>query len=490
MSKTTIIYKDIAPGAADDATVTATGGSGTLSKIPFGAEPGKILTLERSRWVLDGSFDGFYAAEKVWFWSTELSSASGAFENQPVITLSFTEQYSSMGIQITFDEDTGEYCSAVDVSWYQGEVLKVTKSFAPDSASYFCDNRVESFDKVEITLKKTVVPHRRAKVNEIVLGVVRKFSMNEIRNASIVNQFNEVAVELPASTLNWTLDSLKDVDYMFQLKQPVEVWNDERQLGTYYINNSSRTSKNVYVVECQDLLGVLEYTPYPGGDFLNGASAKELLETLAKPFEINYDNEIEDTTLKGIIEKGTHRSAIQQVIFAWGVCLATDGGNKIRVFKLPTTPTVIPKNRTFVGSQVTTGALVTKVRVAAHEYAEAANGTIKIGNVKYSDTQTMYETVNPNVTASDRENIKEVTAATLVSNDIGQEVADRLYSYYALRDTNTAKLVYSGEKLGDRVSIYTPWGTLTTGNLHKMEIKLSNTVVYQGEVTGQTEAIT
>ena len=96
----------------------------------------------------------------------------------------------------------------------------------------------------------------------------------------------------------------------------------------------------------------------------------------------------------------------------------------------------------------------------------------------------MYSAINPNVTASDRENVKEVTAATLVSDDIGQAVADRLYKYYSLRDTNTATVVYGGEKLGDCVSIYTPWGLLTTGNLHKMEIKLSNTVVYNAEVTG------
>lgn len=484
MSKTTILYKDIAPGAADDATVVATGGTGDLTQIPHGAAPGKLITLERSRWVLDGTFDGVYAEDKVGFWSTEASGDSGEFTNPPKITMTFTQQYSSMGIQLTFDEDTGEYCSEVEISWYQGAVLRRAQSFQPDNTVYFCDCRVESFDKVEVTLKKTVVPHRRARVNEIVLGVVRKFGMNEIRNASIVNQANEAAVELPVSTLNWTLDSLKDADYLFQLKQPVEVWNDSRHLGTYYIGNSSRTSANVYVIECQDALGVLEYTPFGGGAYLDGVSAKTLLEALAKPFEVEYADDVEDTTLTGVIVKGTNRSAIQQVIFAWGVCLATDGGDKIRVFNQPTKPILIPRGRTFVGSSVTTGAVVTKVNVTAHSYVEASNGNVTINGVKYKDTRTVYSAINPNVTASDRENVKEVTAATLVSDEIGQAVADRLYKYYSLRDTNTATVVYGGEKLGDCVSIYTPWGLLTTGNLHKMEIKLSNTVVYNAEVTG------
>ena len=98
MSKTTILYKDIAPGAADDATVVATGGTGNLAQIPHGAAPGKIITLERSRWVLDGTFDGVYAEDKVGFWSTEVSGDSGEFTNPPKITITFTQQYSSMGI--------------------------------------------------------------------------------------------------------------------------------------------------------------------------------------------------------------------------------------------------------------------------------------------------------------------------------------------------------------------------------------------------------
>ena len=163
--------------------------------------------------------------------------------------------------------------------------------------------------------------------------------MNEIRSAAIVNQMNESAVELPISTFNWTLDSIKEVDYLFQLKQPVEVYNDDNLIGVYYINNSSRSSSRVYEIECQDALGVLDYTPFDGATYLDGISAKELLTSLAKPFEIAYNEDVEDTTLTGLIAAGTNRSAIQQEIFACGVCLATDGSKKIRVVQRPIKPT-------------------------------------------------------------------------------------------------------------------------------------------------------
>lgn len=484
MAKTRVIYKDIAPWAAEDATVTASGGTGSINKIPFGVDAEKIITLERSRWLLDGSFDSYYGDDKVAFWSMALSDEAGALPSPPKITMTFTEQYSTTGISLTFDEATGEYCSLVNIEWWQGTTLKTSKDFEPDTVTYFCEQRVESFDKIVVSQKKTVVPYRRAKLNSILIGAVREFGMNEIRSATIINQMNEVSVELPVSTFNWTLDSIKKSDYLFQLKQPIQVFNDGALLGVFYVNNSSRRSAHMYQIECHDALGVLDYVPFSGSAYLDGVSATTLITELAKPFEVEVATGVADKTLRGIIPAGTRRSAIQQVLFAWGVCLATDGGGKLRIFNQPTDVVTIAKSRTFTGAAVSTQAIVTSVKVVAHEYAEAENGTVVIGSKKYSDAKTVYQKVNPDVTASDRENVKEVTDATLVSNEIGQEVADRLYAYYTLRDTSSADIVYGGEKLGDRISTYTPWDTLVTGNLHKMEIKLSNTVVYRAEVTG------
>lgn len=486
MGKTTVIYKDIAVGAAEAATVSASGQtteSAPASLVP-GVDTGKVVTLEHSRWALDGTFDVWYENGSYAFWSSALSGADGSFEAPPVITVSFGQQFTSLGVSLTFDAATGEYCSAVNIQWYQGDTLKASQDFAPDSAEYFCAKTVESYDKLVITLNKTSLPYRRAKLNHIVFGIVRRFGMSELRSASVTNEMDESAIELPVSTFNWTLDSASDVEYMFQLKQPVEAWNNDSLLGVYYISGSSRQSENVYAIECDDALGVLSETPFAGGAYLSGVSAKTLLTALAAPFSVEYDEDVADATLTGVLLEQTAREAIQQVIFAWGVCLATDGGAVIRVFNRDTEPTVIPQNRTFSGATVDTDAIVTKVSVTAHTYTAASNGSVKIGDAAYNDATTVYTASNPNVTASDRENVKEITDATLVSNAIGQDVANRVYAHYAKRNTASARIVYGGERLGDCISVATPWGTLTTGNLRKMEIKLSNTVVYAAEVKG------
>lgn len=484
MSKTTVTYKDIAVGAAEAATVTAS--SPTPESVPqdltTGVSPGKVITLEHNRWALDGSFDTFYENADIAFWSSELSGDDSTFQNAPVITVTFSQQFSGMGVTLVFDAATEEYCAAVNLKWYQGDTLKAEQDFEPDSATYFCSKRVESYDKIVITLQKTSLPRRRAKVDHILFGVIRTFGMNELRNASITNEMDESAVKLPVSSFKWTLDSLSDVDYLFQLKQPVEVRNNDHLLGVYYIDSADRKSGRVYKVECKDALGVLDDTPFNGGAYLSGISAKTLLNQLAAPFEVEYAADVQDATLKGILRSGTAREAIQQVMLAWDVCLASDGGEKLRVFNLQTVASVIPKDRTFAGSSVKTAAVVTAVSVTAHTYAASDTGSVEVNGQKYTDTQTIYSVSNPNVIATDKANVKEVKNATLVSTENGQAVAKRLYDYYSKRDTASAKIVYDGEKLGDCVSIYTPWGTLNTGTLHKMEITLSNTVVYKAGV--------
>lgn len=91
---------------------------------------------------------------------------------------------------------------------------------------------------------------------------------------------------------------------------------------------------------------------------------------------------------------------------------------------------------------------------------------------------------NPNVTASDKQKVVKITDATLVSPSAAQAAAQRLYDYYQRRNTGKAKVVFAGERLGDRLSLPDSCGGATAGNLTKMEIRLSNTVVYTGEVKG------
>ena len=484
MSKSEILYKDVAPGSDDSAFVTTNGAQGfaNVEKLPFGVgAPGPVISLEKNYWKLDGAFT-HHEHQPVSFWSSTMSGADGTFESPPVITVTFDQQFSSLGITLKFDTAAGDYCSSVSIQWYQGGTEKASAQYTPDSTSYFCEQKVTSYNKVVITLHTTNKPYRYAKLEQILFGLHRKFDMTELRDVAITNESSLISSELPISTMKWTLDSRADVDFMFQLKQPVEVRNDGSLIGVYYIDGYSRSAQSIYSIDCYDAWGVLDESPFAGGIYTDYSASALLSNIINGDFPLTI--EVEDVSLTGIIQPCTRREAAQQVLFAWGVCASTDGRDGIRVFSLNNTAAEIGRNRTFVGVSVDTAAIVTEVRLSAHTYAQDSNGSIEIDGVKYSDTETIFTVTNPNVTASDKQNVIEVKDATLVSPTIGQAAAQRLYDYYSRRNTNKSRFVWKGGHLGDCATQPNNWGSTNTGHLAKMEIKLSNTVVASCEAIG------
>ena len=193
MSKTTLLYKDIAPGAALDATVTAPTAQdrSALAQLPSGTVEEPAATGELNQWGMDGAF--VLASEiSPAFWSEAMSGADGSFAagSEPQITITFSKQYSSVGISFRFDSATGGYCSELNIKWYQGSTLKADQDFTPNAVEYFCQKRVESYNKLLLTFKKTNLPYRYAKIDHVIFGVHRSFGMSELRKASAVNEID------------------------------------------------------------------------------------------------------------------------------------------------------------------------------------------------------------------------------------------------------------------------------------------------------------
>lgn len=473
-----IVYKDIAPGAAEDSSFAATGASAysDLDLTATGAgEP--LITLEPNRWVLNGRYRARGAAETVHLWSAAMSDAAGEFSTPPVLTVTFGSNYTSLGITLIFDQATGEHATDVNVKWYQGSTLKADVDFTPDSAEYFCEQTVTAFNKLVITFRKTSLPERRLRLDQIMIGLVRYFNADEIESANAINEMDLLSAELPASQMDWTLHSKRAVDYMFQLKQPLELRDGGSVIGVYYITQSARITASRYQITAQDAIGVLGEQVYAGSAHLSGISAKTLFTNIVGgAFPIVFDA-VADATLRGVLVRQTKREALQQVLFAWGACVRTDGDGTLRVFVPPTTPTEIPKSKTYAdGLSVQTAPIVTQVNVVAHTYATNTNGDILINGTRYRDTQTVYTVTNPDVSANDVENIVDVQNATLVSTYNGQAVAQRVFDHSLRRNTHVSKVIYSGEKLGDCLKQPTPWNTEITGNATSISITLSGIV--------------
>lgn len=486
MSLTYILYRDVAPMAERDASplsIDATSFS-DIDALARGVRPGKIATLEEGQWALNGEYR-LMRNQTIAFWSENLSDEACGFDAPPTIEVSFSQQHTAPGLTFEFDPEGVNYTAQLNIKWYRAEELLADVDFQPDSTEYFCQQAVEAFDRIIITLQQTHLPYRRAKINRISFGRNRRFGMETLRSASVIRQSNLLSAEVPVSTLDASIDDHSDLGFMFQLKQPVEVWNDDAQLGVFYIAEHTRTAASLYSLNCHDAWGVLDEAPFSGGIY-DAVSAVEILRSIIEPdFELDA-SAVTDTTLTGVIIACTRREAAQQVLFAAGWLSATDSGNGVRVFSLDTALKVIEKNRVYNGASSSVSALTTEVRVTAHSYTKSAQGGVNVAGARYEDTTSVFTVTNPAVSANDKASIVEVTDATLVSPDIGQAVAQRVFDYYQLRQRDTSRVVWSGERVGDYVQLPTIWEAVHAGYIEKMTIKLSNTVAATLETLGPT----
>lgn len=483
-----IVYEDIAAGADENALVTSPDAAEFTDPalLPFGGSDTAIATLEPYSWVLDGSRE-ILDGQELAFWSTDMSGFDGRFEDPPEITITFDKRYTSPGLFLTFDTATGDYCTHLTVEWRRGVNLLKKKDFYPTDTEAFCGQTVEAWDKIVLRFHATNRPYRYVKLQKIVFGVARTFYRDELRNVRVTQEVSIISDQVAVNTLNFTLDSKADIDYMFQFKQPVSAYDGERLIGVFFIDDSKHRAKGLWDISCKDAIGVLDDDPYPARMLVNEPAEDLLEDILGGHFRLDLDAAMAAAPISGYLPGGTRRQALQQVAFALCAMVDTSGTDAVRVYKdREDLPQRIPLSRTYVNGTVDTSAIVTAVQVTAHTYSAdgAGNDTVEVNGTTYYHTTEVHTIVNPNATASDKQNVVEVKEATLIHPGNAAPIAQHLYGYYTKRNTQRVRIVMDGEKPGDHTATATPWDTVMDGFITSMQITLSGIAAAECQIVG------
>lgn len=537
-----IRYGDVAPEAKENfvPTVTDKADFVDLSQLQkynmdfpnFGnpCEYGSVL--------LDSSaepFSSYPESENMGLWSNQISGADGTFETPITLTLTAEGQYSSQGFTLTFDTYNNIFCNDLTVTWYRADTQLETADFTPNSAFYFCRKKVENFDKVVMVFKKLNMLYNRLKLRVIDYGYGTFFKGAELRNVNVIQELDPISAELSIDTVDFTLDSKTDMEYSFQSKQPLSVYFNGQLRATTFVSRSTRRSKNVWRIESEDYIGQLTRLTFLGNIYTE-KNAKELLESIFSQAKIPVEiaDSLAKKTVTGHIPVCDCREAVRQICYAIGAVVSTANSDTVKIFELSNDVTqVIPLTRIRQGQSFDEDDRVTAVRVVSHSYAKSEESTevynadksgtgdeilvqfsepfhdlsITNGEIlknedstpkssanyaiikantgcvltgkKYVDTTAAYTRQNPIVSASDLENIVEVTDATLVSPANVSDVLEKTYNNAIKRTTTQLKINegYDYVKWGDA-----KWGTF------KWNGKRFDTVIEPGDVvTSETE---
>lgn len=442
--------------------------------------------------------------KNIGLWSEQLSGTDGRFATPIVINLQAEGQFSSQGITLTFDKYNNIFATDINIVWQLDGVEVANVDFAPDSAEYFCQKYVSNYNGVVITIKAINMPENRLKLRVIDYGYGTFFYGEELRSVQIIQQIDPISTAISINTCDFTLDSKRNIDYRFQRRQPLEVYFNGKLLATSFVESSRRQSKNIWEVESEDYIGLLDRIMYPGGIFKD-VRAFEILQELFEefagiPYEI--DEAFVDSKITGYIPYTTCREALHQIAIAIGAVVDTSYSELVRVYKLSDEVTqTIPLKRIMQGQSFDDSDTVTAVEVVAHSYTPVNDSTKKVtaynaadsgagdgifvkfsqplhdvkissggGTIKekyanyaiinatsstvltgppYEHVETVKTKRNPLVLSNETDNVLTVDGATLIGSYNVDEVLDRCYEYLIKTKKTNLDIVEARHISGD-----------------------------------------
>ncbi len=434
--------------------------------------------------------------------------------NAPVLTITFNQKFSSVGILLTFNMLSNDYATDLDIKWYEDGRLISEKNFQPDSDRFFCSNYVQKYNMITITFKKTSKPFRPVFLTRIDYGIYRDFRSDEISVIDCIQEINAISENISINTLSFTVRTRSNVPFDLQKKQKLSVYFDESLIGNFYLKNGARKNVFDYYLDAHDAIGILDGNEFAGGIY-NGETVADVIHQIFEGEDFTYrvDETLASEKLYGYIPYTTKRNALVQIAFAIGAIIDTSNYDGVVIYPQQTDISGrFLENETFEGVTLEHADIVTGVRLTVHTYQPGEeieelyngvlDGTVEIvlsdphhsfsiegGKIQksgpnnvvvtgtgktviitgktyvHSTTQMLKE--NPDITYN--KNVKEVTDATLIHSGNAEQALERIYHYYQRAESVVGDVILGNRVIGQQVSINTEYDGEKTGTIESVD---------------------
>lgn len=213
-----------------------------------------------------------------------------------------------------------------------------------------------------------------------------EFSKDQILNANLVEENTPISIEIPISTLDFSLYVSDDSFSMFSdsstvliEKLPIlayeSVDGDIRLLGKFYLKKWKNTEEHQIEFTAIDITGVLENTDFDGVFFSESILLSEALTQILTPINVLFElsSDFVDSSVMGWIPSGNYRDALQYLCFAGNAIIST-----ARTENLIVTSVYIPelfydarlKNSEKKNESIEFLPLISKIELVSHNYTE------------------------------------------------------------------------------------------------------------------------
>lgn len=246
--------------------------------------PARYATLERNRWMLDGTFSIFpdnFAVADAGYALNDLSGNDGMFTTPQTVALSFSNTDILQAFSLFFSSNIEDGVpDTFTVEVIQGSTAYFTKTVTGnrESTVSFDGFTVYNPQQIKVTITKWSLPGRRVRLVEIIPGVYEEWYGAAIAAFSLTQQSDFSCITIPYGTLKLSINNTdrrfepRNKESLFQsieARQGIQVFIgvllpngsvEYKPVGIYYHSEDGwKTSTNSPTIDWSmiDIVGLL-----------------------------------------------------------------------------------------------------------------------------------------------------------------------------------------------------------------------------------------
>lgn len=407
-------------------------------------------TLETNQWILDGSREiaPDSGAGETGYIGGVLCDSTGAYTNNPVVTVDFTKVHTNLlqGITITWSEFLNEYATEFIVRAYNGDTVVAEETITNnESVLSIVIMDIANYDRITVEIVKWSMAYRRARIDELIIGVMKIFSKSSVFSYDCSLHVDPISAELPKSEVSFSIDNMDDsfnpynaegISQYLMERQEINVRYGYKLAtgyewikgGKFYISEWDAEQNGLSAnFVARDLLEFMTCTYYRGLYNPNGTSLYDLAEDVLRDADLplNSDGSVKwviDEKLKDIytispLPIDTHANCLQLIANAGESVLYQDRQGVLILGQMPKIDRgnhdyKITYFNSYSKSDLTLSKPLKQVDVPCYSYSMAdMTSELYKGKVNISGTETL--TVTYSGMATDV--VATITGGTLSS---------------------------------------------------------------------------
>lgn len=367
-------------------------------------------TLEQNLWCLDGSRKAIaeedYDVEDTYV-SDVLSDETCVFSSKrPTITISFlngVQNTLASGITINWSETYQEWADAFEIIVYDTDDKVIAKKEVMGNKSIRTVVLFEyaNYKRIDVIVTKWCLPHRRARIESIVLGLQKVFGKGDLFSYSHKQYVDPISTSLPKSEITFSINNVdgeynpnnpggiskylmerQEVKVRYGLKMDDDSveWTDGGRfyLSEWYAKQNGMTA---------------DFTARDGFEFMTKVykddsfrlneprSLRSLAATVLNSvgLTLGYDvdvTELYNTKITAPLPEDTIANILQLIANAARCVLYQDREGQIRIEPLTTSVTDYEINsfNSYSKSEISLSKPLKQVKVKVYEYYNGTNG--------------------------------------------------------------------------------------------------------------------